>query len=75
MPPPLTKGVLVVEKAEFLDNIVHYQVDVYRRLTSNVFLVGVAQLAHHVDGEPLVRIKLEHALYDAAQLRRILLFV
>ena len=71
--PPLTKGVFVVQQAELLNNIVHYEVDIDYRLTPNVLLVGIAQLAHHVNGKSLVWIELQHALYDASQLRRVLL--
>ena len=42
MSPALTKGVLVVKKAEFFDNVIHYEIDVNRRLCPNVFLVRVA---------------------------------
>ena len=73
MLPPLTKGVLIVEQTELLNDVVHDQVDVDYRLTSNVLLVGIAQLAHHVNGEPLVGIELEHALDDASQLGRVLI--
>ena len=68
MPPPLTKGVLIVEKAEFLNNVVHYQVYVNRWLTSNVFLVGLAKLADHIDGKALIRIKLQHTFDYTSQL-------
>ena len=75
MPPPLAKGVLVVEQAEFLDYVIHYKIGVNCWLTSNVFLVRFAQLNHHVNSETLVRIELKHAIHDATQLWRILLLV
>ena len=64
--PPLTEGVLVVEEAEFLDDVVHDQVDVDCWLTADVFLVRFAKLADHVNGETLIGIKLEHAFDNTA---------
>ena len=64
--PSFTEGGLVIKEAEFLNDIVHNEVNVNYRLTSNVLLVSFAQLTHHVNSESLIRIKLEHAFYDAS---------
>jgi len=52
--PPLAERCLVIQQAEFLDNVVHDQVDVDLRLVANALLVGFAQLADLADVKPLV---------------------
>mmetsp|Transcript_35597 Transcript_35597/g.54422 ORF Transcript_35597/g.54422 Transcript_35597/m.54422 type:complete len:261 (+) Transcript_35597:1538-2320(+) len=66
--PPLAELVFVVQQAELLYYIVHYQVSVDRWLVGQVLLVCFAQLAHLVDVESLVRVYFQHPHHQTPQL-------
>jgi hypothetical protein len=71
--PPLAKGILIVQQTQLLNDVVHDQVDINGGLVPNARLVGLAQLAHHVDVESAVRVQLQHTLHYLSQLWCVLL--
>ena len=66
--PPLAEGVLVVEQAQLLDDVLHDQVCVDCRLASDDFLVCFAKLTNLANVESLIWIKLQHARDKATKL-------
>jgi hypothetical protein len=66
--PPTAELILVVKETQLLNNVIHYQVGVYLRLVSHVFLVCFTQLADLVDVKSLVWVYLQHANHQGAKL-------
>ena len=56
--PHSAEAQLVVQQAQLLDDVVHYQVDVDLRLAAHARLVGLAQAANLADVEALVWVQL-----------------
>ena len=56
MSPALTKLVLIIEQAQFFDDVVHDEVNVDCRLTPYTLFVCLTQLADHINGKTLIRV-------------------
>ena len=68
MLPALTKGCLVIEQRQFLDDVIHNQINVNRGFVSHMLLECLTQLAHLGDVEALVRIQLQHPRHHSFKL-------
>ena len=62
--PAFTKSVFVVEKRQFLYDVIHYQIDVNCWLISNMLLERLTQLTNLRNIKSLVRVKFQHSSYD-----------
>ena len=72
MLPTFAELILIVEKGKLLNNVVHDEINVDRRLVTYHFLVGLTKLTYVRNIESLVWVKLKHPSYDSLQLWGIL---
>lgn len=65
--PTFAELILIVEKGKLLNDVVHYEINVDRRLVTYHFLVGLTKLAHVRNIKSLVWIKLKHPSNNSLQ--------